>query len=344
MSQVIQLRNDTAATWTSVNPTLAVGEIGLETDTKLYKIGDGTSTWSALSYAPFASTAATVGFTGQTADPSVPAAGTLTLYSKAIAGRMMVKQAGPSGLTTALQPFLARNKVGYWCPPGNATTQPGVFGYTAPTYVGSAVARSISIANTFQRMRRLGYYSSTTAGSVVSARVSYGQVTVGDGAGNGGFHKIIRFGCSDNATVAGARQFIGMAYSTSAPTNVEPSSLTNVIGIGNGTADTTMHMYCAGSSTTTPIDLGASFPANTLSADPYELALFSPSSANADVYWEVTNIGTGAVATGLFNGTPGTQVPSSSTLLSYLWCYRTNNTTPLSVALDFMSDYIETDN
>ena len=48
---VIKLRRDTAANWTLVNPVLAAGEQGLETDTGLKKIGDGTSTWTALKYA-----------------------------------------------------------------------------------------------------------------------------------------------------------------------------------------------------------------------------------------------------------------------------------------------------
>ena len=47
---LIQLRRDTAANWTSTNPTLASGEMGLETDTNLFKIGDGSTAWSALLY------------------------------------------------------------------------------------------------------------------------------------------------------------------------------------------------------------------------------------------------------------------------------------------------------
>ncbi len=47
---VIKLRRGTAAQWTSANPVLAAGEIGLETDTLRTKYGNGTSTWTALSY------------------------------------------------------------------------------------------------------------------------------------------------------------------------------------------------------------------------------------------------------------------------------------------------------
>jgi len=50
MAVQIQLRNDTAANWSSANPILAQGEMGIETDTKLFKIGDGVNTWSELEY------------------------------------------------------------------------------------------------------------------------------------------------------------------------------------------------------------------------------------------------------------------------------------------------------
>ena len=47
---LIQHRRDTAANWTSVNPVLAASELGFETDTNKFKLGDGTSTWIALAY------------------------------------------------------------------------------------------------------------------------------------------------------------------------------------------------------------------------------------------------------------------------------------------------------
>lgn len=47
--RIIQ-RNGTAAQWTTANPILAEGEMGLETDTKKFKIGDGVLAWNALAY------------------------------------------------------------------------------------------------------------------------------------------------------------------------------------------------------------------------------------------------------------------------------------------------------
>ncbi len=43
-------RRDTAANWTSADPTLMGGEMGFETDTNKIKIGDGTTAWTALDY------------------------------------------------------------------------------------------------------------------------------------------------------------------------------------------------------------------------------------------------------------------------------------------------------
>jgi hypothetical protein len=50
MPVLIQFRRDTAATWSSVNPTLAEGEVGLELDTGKIKIGNGSSSWANLTY------------------------------------------------------------------------------------------------------------------------------------------------------------------------------------------------------------------------------------------------------------------------------------------------------
>ena len=46
----IQIRNDLAATWTEKNPVLLKGEMGVETDTRKIKIGDGLNKWSDLGY------------------------------------------------------------------------------------------------------------------------------------------------------------------------------------------------------------------------------------------------------------------------------------------------------
>ena len=50
---LMQQRRDTAANWTSANPTLLAGEIGIESDTNKIKIGDGSTAWTSLAYRPW---------------------------------------------------------------------------------------------------------------------------------------------------------------------------------------------------------------------------------------------------------------------------------------------------
>lgn len=50
MAQQIQFRNGTAAAWTTANPILAFGEMGIENDTNQFKIGDGVNVWTARPY------------------------------------------------------------------------------------------------------------------------------------------------------------------------------------------------------------------------------------------------------------------------------------------------------
>lgn len=47
----IQLRRGTSSQWDTANPTLAAGEIGIETDTNTFKFGDGVTAWNSLDYA-----------------------------------------------------------------------------------------------------------------------------------------------------------------------------------------------------------------------------------------------------------------------------------------------------
>lgn len=46
----IILRRDTASNWSSANPTLSGGEIGIETDTLKFKLGNGSTAWTSLNY------------------------------------------------------------------------------------------------------------------------------------------------------------------------------------------------------------------------------------------------------------------------------------------------------
>lgn len=50
MADRVLQRRDTSANWSSANPILAEGEMGIVTDTRGYKIGDGSTAWNDLEY------------------------------------------------------------------------------------------------------------------------------------------------------------------------------------------------------------------------------------------------------------------------------------------------------
>lgn len=53
VSARFKVRRDTAANWAAENPALLLGEPGYETDTRLLKIGDGSTAWASLDYLAF---------------------------------------------------------------------------------------------------------------------------------------------------------------------------------------------------------------------------------------------------------------------------------------------------
>jgi hypothetical protein len=62
----LQLRRDTAANWTAANPTLASGELAIETDTEQFKIGNGSDAWNDLIYAGIQGDTGAAGTDGRT--------------------------------------------------------------------------------------------------------------------------------------------------------------------------------------------------------------------------------------------------------------------------------------
>lgn len=278
-------------------------------------------------------------------NPTDPPSDTLSIFGRKIAGRMMTAQIGPSGLATSLQPMLARNKVGYWNPPGNATTAPGVFGITALTAQGTATQRTVAVTNLATRMRRIGYPSSATAGTFAGARLAVAQFSCGSGGNDGtGFMLIERWVESDPAVVSGRRAFHGVTASTAAMSNVEVSTLTNLVGICQLSTDATQwYWYGAGSVAQTPVGIGTSIGApggNSTTA--WELAIFCPNGVANTYYLQLTNITSGATAVYTFTGSASV-VPQYTTLLAWN-AWATNNATALAVGIDLCSLYIETDN
>jgi len=273
--------------------------------------------------------------------PAAPSAGNLKTFARNIGGGY----AAPAFLNATnaaypLQVALSNKRVSYITP--NITFN-NVDSWSMTTSVSGQQASSIAATNMFTRALRLGYAATAAAGTLGylrSTTVNFYALGSATSPAYGGFYMTTRFGYESN--VASKRSFTGMTSSVANPTNVEPSTLINCIGVGQGAANTNLFIYYGGSAAQTPIDLGSSFPSNTSATDWYELVLFAPPTSNNTVYYQVTRLNTGDITTGTLTGTAGTVLPANTTFLSFRhWI--TNNTTAAITNMSFGGFWIETD-
>jgi hypothetical protein len=236
----------------------------------------------------------------------------------------------PTGLSAAGRwtsiDLSSLNRVGRWNAAFGSTTILAD-GIIAPTVTGTATARTLATTNFATTQRRIGSVSAATAAALCGFRSAAFVAVRGNAANIGGFKTICQFQCAD--TVTATRQFVGLSSSTAAPTNVEPSTLTNVIGIGHGAADTNLKLFASGATAQAPIDLGANFPINT-TTDVYRLTL-SCAPNDTQITWRVARLNTAFSATGSI--TAAAALPANTQALAWqMW--RTNNATAVAVALD----------
>lgn len=294
---------------------------------------------TAVGMRELANVTAPFGMVVATTDPAA-AVGILKLQARSYAGRALPQITGPSGLATALQPSIMRNDIEAWMPAGNSTTIVAV-GNVALTATGTATAASVATTNRHTYQKRLEYLVTVAATTAVAGfRNPAAQKTIGGpAAGDGGFTFACQWGPATGVATTTGRAWVGMSSSTAAPTDVEPSTITNSVGMGWDAADTNIQLMHRGAGAVTKIDLGASFPVPTADrAKAYELILFSPPGITQSVGYQVTDLGTGAVAT----GTITTNLPSTTTLLAQRgWMSVGGTSSVIGIAL--MGLYTETD-
>jgi hypothetical protein len=228
------------------------------------------------------------------------AAGSKLVYSNGLAGLIIDSNTD--------------KQAGVWSPAAGATV-PAVNGFPAFTAIVAATGVAVATTSRASRMKRLRYSTTATAGNVngvyMNAAAST-QHTVADGSSGGFFFKT-RFTFS--ASVTTANFFCGLRNITTAPTSVNPATITNSLGLFSNAAANLSILGGGGTAGSTNTSLGAGFP-TTGTADLYEFTLISPRTNSNSVLWNVERIGSGVASAGLFaNGVPGTTMPAANVLL-----------------------------
>jgi len=235
------------------------------------------------------------------ASPAAAPSGAVNLFGLGYANTPHPAFRGPLDVSPLpLQQMLSEGNFNQWSPATG--TAASVWGWPASSAAGTATAATTTTGSRRARMRRIEYLVTTAATTAVAYwRINSAQVSINGGnAWEGGFRAVMHGGPSTGCTNASHRFFMGVS-DTITPTDAEPSSILRTAGIGYDAADTQVQfMTNDNSGTATKIALGASFPKpNADRAFTYRLRLYAPPGTTRRLYYEVTYLETGAVATGV---------------------------------------------
>ena len=267
--------------------------------------------------------------------PVAPPAGSAKIFIKSQANRMMPAFVGPSGLDSVLQPHLAKNGWAMWKPiPGTAA--PTAYGAAALTATGTATLASYAVTSLYTRSSKTEYLVTTAAATAVAgfyAPTASALYRVTDG-----FHMMFRVGPATGGTVATRRFFCGMSTSVAAPTDVDPSTLLNVAGVGYSNADTTWQIYFAGTASA-KVNTGITKPAADRTG-PFTVMVFAP-PGGAYIGVRIVDETTG---TAFETTTSTTTNMIAATTACGPRAYHSVGGTSSVVGLGFFGGYMETDN
>ena len=255
----MQQRRDTAADWATVNPTLLSGELGYETDTGKFKIGNGSTAWNSLGFVPGFAISAYPLATADIANAAVTAA---KLANTSVAAGSYTT----ANITVDAQGRITSAASGAGLADGSVTTVK----IANDAVTGDKLANDITIANNLTVTNDLTVNGTTTTidsttlvvedKNIEIGKVSTPTDTTADGGGitlKGATDKTINWVNSTDAwtfsehlDIASAKEFriagTKVLDATSLGTAVVASSLTSVgtiaTGVWNGTPIATAYI------------------------------------------------------------------------------------------------------
>jgi len=180
---------------------------------------------------------------------------------------------------------------------------------------------------------RSHYLGAAGAGNSAAVRTQTLLVTRGATGVQGGFKLIWTVGTS--TALAQQRAFWGLTGATTVIGNVNPSTLTDIVGVGYDSAETVLALlYNDGAGAATKTPLSASFPVDNSTL--YRIEIKCAANAS-DMTITVTNLATGASTSAVISS----NLPTNTVWLApQAWA--NNGTTATAVQLDMVAGYLET--
>jgi len=192
----------------------------------------------------------------------------------------------------------------------------------ALTVSNGPTTRTIADTNLFTRTTRTALESTIVVANVSSFRQT-GGFTI-----NTGFKLAFKFGASTGATNSNVRYSMGVFTAGFIVTNVDPTTFISCAAFARIDGNNNWQfIHNDATGTATAIDLGASFPANTVSTDMYYAVI---ETVGGNIKYTLTRLNTGTTTT----GTVTTNLVAASTLLG-LCAGCSNNANAAICALDF---------
>jgi hypothetical protein len=230
--------------------------------------------------------------------PTAPASGGVKIYGADYAGQVYPAFIGPTGGEMLVQTLLHTGQLRLWAPVTGTTTNS--FGTNVAT-AGTATTAAFAVNSRRGRVRKISYLITTPSTTAVAHwRDSQNQSSVGgQNSWEGGFRYTIYAGPATGHSNSARRFFCGM-WGTGAPTDLDPSAQTDIIGIGYASGDTNVQfIHNDSSGTATKVDLGTDFPKPSVdNTSMYRLEMFSPPGTTSIVGYRVTNLESGIVVSG----------------------------------------------
>lgn len=249
------------------------------------------------------------------ATPSVPAAGGVKVFGKDMGNAPWPHFLAPDGVVPwPVQPYIGDGRFYAWLPIVGGTTA-SLIGWPTQSVNGTSTTAAIGSGSRRTNAQRMEFLiGSTSPNACAHFRIAQAGFGVnGSAAWEGGFRGLMHGAPATGCANASHRFFMGLGDSL-AMSDVNPSSQTQVVGIGYDSADANLQfMHNDASGTCTKIDLGASFAKPTTDRSVwYRLRLYAPPGTTRLLCYEVTNLETGAVAVGAVT----TDLPPASSYIT----------------------------